>query len=231
VVSSSSITLAWTASTDNVGVTGYNVYRGGTLVTTVTGTAYTDTGLAAATAYSYAVRARDAAGNLAVVSNAVSATTSGGSTGGAVKVEYKNNDTAPGDNQIKPGLEVVNTGTSPLSLTTVALRYYFTRDAGATTFSTWCDYAAIGCGNIQTRVVALGTAVSGADSYLEVTFTGGTLAAGANTGDIQLRLNKTDWSSFTESGDYSYGTGTSYADAPKVVALLNGSTAWGTPPA
>ncbi|GAA3136347.1 carbohydrate-binding protein [Nonomuraea salmonea] len=63
-VTSSSVSLAWNASTDNVGVTGYNVYRGGTLVTTVSGTSYTDTGRAANTGYTYTVRARDAAGNL-----------------------------------------------------------------------------------------------------------------------------------------------------------------------
>ncbi|MGP4094092.1 carbohydrate-binding protein, partial [Nonomuraea sp. KM90] len=50
-VTSSSVSLAWNASTDNVGVTGYNVYRGGTLVTTGTGTTYTDSGRAASTSY------------------------------------------------------------------------------------------------------------------------------------------------------------------------------------
>ncbi|WP_436764513.1 discoidin domain-containing protein, partial [Streptosporangium sp. V21-05] len=46
---SSSVSLAWNASTDNVGVTGYEVYRGGSLVATVTGTTHTDTGLTAST--------------------------------------------------------------------------------------------------------------------------------------------------------------------------------------
>ncbi|MEV0353591.1 carbohydrate-binding protein [Nonomuraea sp. NPDC050680] len=75
---SSSVSLAWNASTDNVGVTGYNVYRGSTLVTTATGTTYTDGGLAASTGYTYTVRARDAAGNLSAASNSVTATTSAG---------------------------------------------------------------------------------------------------------------------------------------------------------
>ena len=70
-----STNLSWTASTDNVGVTGYNVYRGTTLVTTVTGTTYTATGLTASTAYSFTVRAKDAAGNLSAVSNTVNVTT------------------------------------------------------------------------------------------------------------------------------------------------------------
>jgi len=88
-VTSSSVSLSWGASTDNVGVTGYNVYRGTTLVTTATGTSYTDTGLTASTAYTYTVKARDAAGNLSAASNAVTATTSptgGGGGGGGGKL-------------------------------------------------------------------------------------------------------------------------------------------------
>ncbi|WP_043635042.1 carbohydrate-binding protein [Nonomuraea candida] len=77
-VTSSSVSLAWNAATDNVGVTGYDVYRGGTLVTTVSGTSYTDTGRAAETSYTYTVRARDAAGNVSGASNAVTATTAPG---------------------------------------------------------------------------------------------------------------------------------------------------------
>jgi chitinase len=77
---SSSVALSWTASTDNVGVTGYQVFRGTTLVTTATGTSYTDTGLAASTTYSYTVKARDAAGNVSAASNALSVTTSAAST-------------------------------------------------------------------------------------------------------------------------------------------------------
>ncbi|MGO4272342.1 discoidin domain-containing protein, partial [Paenibacillus sp. TAF58] len=73
--SSSQINLSWTASTDNVGVTGYDVYRGAALVGSSTTTAYSDTGLSASTAYSYTVKAKDAAGNASAASNAVSATT------------------------------------------------------------------------------------------------------------------------------------------------------------
>ncbi|SEA17511.1 Por secretion system C-terminal sorting domain-containing protein [Flavobacterium gillisiae] len=70
-----STNLSWTASTDNVGVTGYNVYNGTTLVTTVTGLTYTVTGLSASTAYTFAVKAKDAAGNVSDSSNTVSVTT------------------------------------------------------------------------------------------------------------------------------------------------------------
>src|SRR5438874_2480787 len=80
--SASQINLAWSASTDNVGVTGYRVERcqgAGcttfTQVATPTGTSFNDTGLAAGTSYGYQVRATDAAGNLSAYSSVVSATT------------------------------------------------------------------------------------------------------------------------------------------------------------
>ncbi|MFJ6213093.1 cellulase family glycosylhydrolase [Streptomyces sp. NPDC092296] len=80
-----SVSLSWTASTDNVGVTGYQIFRNGTQVGTSTTTSYTDSGLTASTAYSYTVKARDAAGNVSAASAALSVTTSassGGGTGG-----------------------------------------------------------------------------------------------------------------------------------------------------
>jgi glucose/arabinose dehydrogenase/chitodextrinase len=71
------ITLTWTASTDNVGVTGYDVYRDGANdpITTVGSTSYVNTSLTPGTTYTYAVRARDAAGNVSGPTAAVSATT------------------------------------------------------------------------------------------------------------------------------------------------------------
>jgi chitodextrinase len=75
-VSSSQINLTWSASLDNVGVTGYRVFRNSILVATVGSvTAYQDSGLSAATTYTYRIRALDAAGNVSVQSNTASATT------------------------------------------------------------------------------------------------------------------------------------------------------------
>nr|WP_230986497.1 carbohydrate binding domain-containing protein [Cohnella fermenti] len=72
---STTATVSWLASTDNVGVTGYKVYRDGTQIGTTTATSYTDSGLAANTTYSYTVRATDAAGNLSDASAAATVTT------------------------------------------------------------------------------------------------------------------------------------------------------------
>lgn len=81
---SSSISLSWTASTDNVGVTGYDVYKGSSLAVSVSGTTATVTGLSAATTYSFTVKAKDAAGNVSAASAAVSGTTATGNTGGTL---------------------------------------------------------------------------------------------------------------------------------------------------
>jgi endoglucanase len=130
----------------------------------------------------------------------------------SLRVLYRNYDSNPRDNQVKPGLQVVNRGTTSVSLSRVKLRYWFTRDGGSTTVNTWCDWAQIGCGAI-TRAVG--------DGYLQVGFTGGTLAPGAATGDIQLRFSKADWSPFDETNDASYGTNRTYAETDKITITVN----------
>lgn len=70
-----SVSLSWTASTDNIGVTGYNIYVNGTLHSTVTGTTATVSGLSSGTTYSFYVIAKDASNNLSPQSNTVQGTT------------------------------------------------------------------------------------------------------------------------------------------------------------
>ena len=79
--SPSSVNLSWTASTDNIGVTGYNIFRapqGSTnyvQIGTSTTPSYTDSGLASNTGYTYTVQAYDAAGIVNTPSNSTTATT------------------------------------------------------------------------------------------------------------------------------------------------------------
>ncbi|MET7342063.1 cellulase family glycosylhydrolase [Streptomyces sp. NPDC005547] len=94
-VTDTSAKLTWAASSDNVAVAGYDVVRvNGTTETTVVSSATTSvtvTGLSAGTAYSFAVYARDAAGNRSARSAAVNVTTDEGSTtpAGSCSVGYK----------------------------------------------------------------------------------------------------------------------------------------------
>jgi chitodextrinase len=71
----STVSLAWTASTDNVGVAGYKIYRGGVQIGASGVASYTDTGVSASTTYSYTVSAYDAAGNNSAQTAPASATT------------------------------------------------------------------------------------------------------------------------------------------------------------
>src|SRR5207247_427058 len=75
VAGSTGANLSWSASTDNVGVTGYIVRRNGVQVATPATTSYADTGLSAAPTYSYTVEARNSAGNISPNSSSASVTT------------------------------------------------------------------------------------------------------------------------------------------------------------
>ncbi len=75
-ITSTSFTLSWTASTDNIGVTGYDVFQNNTLVTSVSATSAIITGLSPAASYSMTVKAKDAAGNISATSSVLNVTTS-----------------------------------------------------------------------------------------------------------------------------------------------------------
>lgn len=77
-VAATSVSLSWNASTDNIGVTGYDVYQGNSIATSVTGTSANITGLTANTAYQFRVKAKDAAGNISGFSSTVNVTTTSG---------------------------------------------------------------------------------------------------------------------------------------------------------
>src|SRR4029078_6974066 len=77
--SATRVDLSWTAATDNVGVTGYEIFRGATSTPRIANvTTYSDTGLQPSSGYTYTVRARDAAGLWSSLSTPASATTPSG---------------------------------------------------------------------------------------------------------------------------------------------------------
>ncbi|MFF0811618.1 cellulase family glycosylhydrolase [Streptomyces albogriseolus] len=113
-VTSSSVTLTWGAATDTVGVTGYDVVRvaGGqeTVVASSPGTTATVTGLAADTSYTFAVYARDAAGNRSARSATATVTTASGPAAGSCAVTYRVTGEWPGGFQGE--VVVRNTGST-----------------------------------------------------------------------------------------------------------------------
>ncbi|WP_314408755.1 cellulase family glycosylhydrolase [Streptomyces kroppenstedtii] len=118
-VAATSVTLTWTAATDDVGVTAYDVVRvggsGETTVAAATTNTATVTGLTAGTAYTFAVYARDAAGNRSARSATVSVTTAdgGGTPGASCSVGYRVSNEWPGGFQGE--ITIRNTGTAAIS--------------------------------------------------------------------------------------------------------------------
>ncbi|KOV90057.1 cellulase family glycosylhydrolase [Nocardia sp. NRRL S-836] len=126
-VTAGGLTLTWPASTDDVGVTGYDVFRAlgsgsFALVGSTATTSYTDTGLTPSTTYRYQVRARDAAGNVSATSPALSVTTGAGGGTGTCKVAYSASNWG-GGNGFTAGVTITNTGTGAIDGWTLAFGY------------------------------------------------------------------------------------------------------------
>ena len=154
-------------------------------------------------------------------------------------VQLAERDVTPTDPAVAPHFKLFNGGTNAVTLSNITLRYWYTEEAAdGTTLSTAiaqsaaCDFATISCANITMSFVQVSPARTGANSYFQVGFAAGagTLAAGANTNEIQTRFNKTDYSKYNEANDYSYLSTTAYTATTKVTAYLNGSLVYGTEP-
>ena len=146
------VDLTWTASTDNVGVAGYQISKSGTIATSVSGSAvtYSDTTLSPNTTYTYFVRAYDAAGNYSNASNTVQVTTPPPLTTacpaaatGAFTGCYYNNITLSGDPTVTKTDSQINFdwgsgfSGSPLQSNNFSVRWQgnFTFDQGNYTFT------------------------------------------------------------------------------------------------
>ena len=135
-------------------------------------------------------------------------------------------------NQIMPQLELSNTGKSSVDLSEVTIRYWYMLDIQQPQ-SYWCDYAAVGCANISGSFVSLSSLRSKANTYLEIRFTNGAgnLAPGANSGEIQNRFNKDDWSNYQQAHDYSYeGSATTFTVSTRITVYYKGTLVWGSEP-
>ena len=118
-VTSTGVTLSWPASTDNVGVTGYDVLRATgtsgtfTSVGTTATTSYPATDLSPETTYRFTIRAHDAAGNTSPNSTPVTVTTPAGPATGPCQVTYQATNWG-GSSGFTANVTITNTGTTPI---------------------------------------------------------------------------------------------------------------------
>jgi mannan endo-1,4-beta-mannosidase len=146
-VTSSAATLRWSASTDNVGVTGYEILRaagasGGTFtpVGTSATTSFTASGLSPSSTYRFAVRARDAAGNTSAGSSAVTVTTLAGPVTGPCRVTYVPQNWG-GSSGFTANVTIANTGTTAISGWTLKFSFPGNQRVSAGWGATWTQAA------------------------------------------------------------------------------------------
>ena len=147
--------------------------------------------------------------------------------------QYQCASTAATVQELKPYFQIVNNGAAAVNLSTLTMRYYFTKDATPVTDLTFnCDYALLGCGLISAAFFV--TTGTNADEYVEISFlTGaGMLAPGASTGVIQGRIHPTDYQyMLSQTNDYSFDASkTAFANWSNITLFQNGTLVWGTVP-
>ncbi len=154
-IAQTTLSLSWTASTDNVGVTGYDVYQGNNVIGTATSASYNVTGLTANTAYEFRVKAKDAAGNVSGFSNTTTATTlddTGTTTycdsnGQSISDEYISNvqlgsinNTSTGSSDGYGDYTTISTSLSKGVSNTITITPTWTGTVYDEAYSVWIDY-------------------------------------------------------------------------------------------
>ncbi len=123
-------------------------------------------------------------------------------TQNALTLEEQSGDPNTTTNQLSISLKLTNSSSNPVDLKNVVLRYWYTVDASKEEM-TACDYATISCSNVQEHIAKMQSPRKGADEYLEISFSNGSLAGNAST-EIKVRVHKSDWSNYDQSNDYSF---------------------------
>ncbi|WP_109437433.1 M14 family zinc carboxypeptidase [Aquimarina sp. AU119] len=221
-ITGTTVSLFWNASTDNIGVSGYEIYQGTTLITTVTGTSHVVSGLSPNTAYTFSVKARDAAGNTSSSSDIINVTTVETtityctSTGTNVSFEYidyveiggiANSTVANGGYGDFTSL----VGSIGYGANTIILSAGFANTAYREHFSVWIDYNQDGVFDTTEQIVSNSSNSSANQSFnFDVPNT-------ASSGNTRMRVSMKystasgacDTFTYGEVEDYTINIGTS----------------------
>jgi len=149
-----------------------------------------------------------------------------------LQLQYMPEETGLTTDKIEPEFQIVNNGSSSVALSQLTIRYWFTADSSAA-LNPGCNYAVSGCSNVTETTGAVNPPVADADSYLQVGFTSGagSLAANSTGGKIKLIVQKSDFSNFNQSNDYSFNASfTTFTSWQNITLYQNGTLVWGTEP-
>ena len=152
----------------------------------------------------------------------------------SLKVQLLSGVTSGTTNSPHPEIQVVNTGSGPLNLNNVTVKYWFNCDCTNQTLQAWVDWAGLmpagstATGDVQVTVPS--TTLGGQTNYVLYTFTGNVTLQPGQAIQIQSRFNKSDWSNMTQANDWSFTPYTSYTDWTQVTGYLSGTLVWGQEP-
>jgi cellulose 1,4-beta-cellobiosidase len=155
-------------------------------------------------------------------------------SGSGLVVQDRSHDNDNPDNQLYALFQILNTGSSPVPLSSLTMRYWLTDQAPTDPLVFACDWAQVNCSNITSKFVVLSTPAAKANTYLQIGFTAaaGSIAPGQGSGEIQTRIHHANYSLFDTSLTYSFISDPSfvYKNTQTVTLYLNGVLIWGVEP-
>lgn len=137
-----------------------------------------------------------------------------------IRVKYKCIEKNTSAQQIKFNFMILNDTGVPVPLSELKIRYYYSKESGSRE-EFHVEYAAIGISNVEAQFFP---------GFVEVTFKSdaGVIPNGGDCGEIQVRINMSDWNVYDQSNDFSFDPSrTEYADYMKIALFWKGSKVWG----
>lgn len=221
------VSLSWSPVS---GATSYELEADGAVLELGADTSYEHAGLQPDTQHTYRVRAKNAEAQ-SEWSPAVTARTLPDTTvpASAIKVETETG-TETESPMLGPDFTITNTGDGPVNLNDLKIRYYFTVDGEDLPLSIGF-WSTVPADSAVPRFVTMPIPSDKADTYLEFGFKpeAGTLHPGSSV-IIGTWINKSDWSKFNLSNDYSFNASGASVPNMNVTAYLAGERVWGEEP-